>query len=58
MEETLITQAVLFFEYFVVKFWALLTKLFRPVLDPILLLFVVINNSVFATCCKSTGYKT
>ena len=61
MNETLITQAVLFFEYlviFVVTLRDLFNEFFRPVSAPILLLFVVINNSVFTTCCKSSGCES
>jgi hypothetical protein len=61
MDETLMTQAVLFFEYlviFVVTFQDLFNESFRPVSAPVLLLFVVINNGAFATCCKSITCKS
>ena len=55
------TQAVLFFEYLViivVKLRALFNEFFRSVPAPVLLLFVVINNGAFATCCKSITCKS
>ena len=45
-------------KFLVVTFRDLFNEFFRPVSAPVLLLSVVINNSVFAKCCKSTGYKT